>query len=383
VSKSWPMFTLGALCSMEKGLSPTLKTTPGPFPLVVTADFRRSSESWQIEGPAVCIPLVSSTGHGDAALHRVHYQEGKFALANLLVALVPKDPSICDAKYLYHLLMAQKDILLVPLMQGTANVSLKEKDIAAVEISLPTLTEQQRVVARIEKLAAKIGEAQGLRKQCQTELDLLKQALTGKFYSIERPETIIVNVATVIDPNPSHRYPIYCDDGVPIISTVDFKDADAITTKFAKKVPHDFYFETLGKHGVGKDDIIFSRKGKIGYARLHPSEKLAMTHTLCVIKPNRDKLLPRYLLHYVRSRGFLNYLTETMNKNTGVPTLGLNVIRKAPIIVPSLKEQERIISCFDELQAKIDTVKQLQSETTSELDAMIPSILDKAFQGAL
>jgi len=81
------MYRLGELCDMVKGTSPTLKTLPGPYPLVVTAEFRRSADTWQLEGPAVCIPLVSSTGHGDAALHRVHYQEGKFALANLLIAL--------------------------------------------------------------------------------------------------------------------------------------------------------------------------------------------------------------------------------------------------------------------------------------------------------
>jgi len=137
-------YRLGELCRMVKGTSPTMKTEPGSYPLVVTAAFRRTADSWQLEGPAVCIPLVSSTGHGDAALHRVHYQEGKFALANLLVALLPNDPSACDAKYLYHLLMTQKDELLVPLMQGTANVSLKEQDIAEVEISLPPFAEQRR-----------------------------------------------------------------------------------------------------------------------------------------------------------------------------------------------------------------------------------------------
>ena len=91
---------------MVKGTSPTLKTEPGSYPLVVTAEYRRTANSWQLEGPAVCIPLVSSTGHGDAALHRVHYQEGKFALANLLVALIPNAPLLYDTKYLYHLLMA-------------------------------------------------------------------------------------------------------------------------------------------------------------------------------------------------------------------------------------------------------------------------------------
>ena len=86
-------FRIGELCQMVRGESPTMKTEPGEYPLVVTAAYRRSSSTYQIEGPSVCIPLVSSTGHGDAAIHRVHYQDGKFALADLLIALLPRNSS--------------------------------------------------------------------------------------------------------------------------------------------------------------------------------------------------------------------------------------------------------------------------------------------------
>src|SRR2546426_1412066 len=96
-------YRIGDICSLVRGSFPTLKTEPGEYPLVVTAAFRRSANTYQLEGPAVCVPLISSTGHGHAALHRVHYQEGRFALANLLVALRPNDPNTCYAKYLYYL----------------------------------------------------------------------------------------------------------------------------------------------------------------------------------------------------------------------------------------------------------------------------------------
>jgi hypothetical protein len=156
---------LGDLCTFEKGTYATLKTNPGEFPLVVTAEFRRTADSWQLEGPAVCVPLISSTGHGDAALHRVHYQEGRFALANLLVALRPKNPDVLYAKYLYYLLMARKDQLLVPLMLGTANVSLKERDIASVRVSLPPIAQQRRIVERVEAIAGNVDEAKRLMEE--------------------------------------------------------------------------------------------------------------------------------------------------------------------------------------------------------------------------
>jgi len=37
----------------------------------------------------------------------------------------------------------------------------------------------------------------------------------------------------------------------------------------------------------------------------------------------------------------------------------------------------------DDLQAKVDSMKRLQAETAAELDAMLPSILDRAFKGDL
>src|SRR5260370_16832332 len=123
------------ICTLVKGTYSSTTTEPGEFPLVITAQHRRSANTYQLEGPAVCIPLISSTGHGDAALHRVHYQEGKFALANLLVALLPIDPNICYAKYLFHLFMAKKEAYFIPLMTGTPNVSLKIHNIAKVNIS--------------------------------------------------------------------------------------------------------------------------------------------------------------------------------------------------------------------------------------------------------
>jgi type I restriction enzyme S subunit len=53
------------------------------------------------------------------------------------------------------------------------------------------------------------------------------------------------------------------------------------------------------------------------------------------------------------------------------------------IPVPPISEQRRIVVYLDDLQAKVDALKKLQTETAAELDAMLPSILDKAFKGEL
>ena len=48
------------------------------------AEERKTADHWDLEGKAVCIPLVSSAGHGKADIKRLHYQEGKFALASTM-----------------------------------------------------------------------------------------------------------------------------------------------------------------------------------------------------------------------------------------------------------------------------------------------------------
>ena len=48
-----------------------------------------------------------------------------------------------------------------------------------------------------------------------------------------------------------------------------------------------------------------------------------------------------------------------------------------------LAEQRRIVAELDALQAEVDALKRLQAETSAELDALLPAILDRAFKGEL
>lgn len=142
----WQRVTLGALCHISKGTSPIQKTPPGPYPLIVTGPEPLSSDTFQFEGEAVCVPLVSSTGHGHASLKRVHYARGKFAVANIIAACSPREATVLDARYLFLYLQHFKDAEIVTRMKGTANVSLSITNLASVPVILPPLDDQQRIV---------------------------------------------------------------------------------------------------------------------------------------------------------------------------------------------------------------------------------------------
>jgi Type I restriction modification DNA specificity domain len=63
--------------------------------------------------------------------------------------------------------------------------------------------------------------------------------------------------------------------------------------------------------------------------------------------------------------------------------LNLADLKRVPVPLPSLDEQRRIVAYLDDLQAKVDSLKRLQTETAAELDALLPSVLDRAFKGEL
>lgn len=69
---------LGNLAILKKGITGIQSAKAGPFPLVVTAEDRSSCDHFDFKGAAAIIPMVSSTGHGNASLKRLHYQEGKW-----------------------------------------------------------------------------------------------------------------------------------------------------------------------------------------------------------------------------------------------------------------------------------------------------------------
>lgn len=142
---------IGDMCEIKKGNTPIQKAKEGVYPLVVTTMERRSSDTYQFNASAVCIPLISSRGHGVASLNHVYYQEGKFALGNILCAVIPHDEKVLKAKFLYYYLEYAKDFTLVPLMKGGANVSMHCSDIEKVKIPLPSLDEQERIITILDK----------------------------------------------------------------------------------------------------------------------------------------------------------------------------------------------------------------------------------------
>lgn len=187
----YKLVNLGEICDIVKGSTSILKAISGSYPLVTTGEERKSHASFQFETEAVCIPLVSSTGHGHASIKRVHYQSGKFALGSILAAVVPKDNDLISAKFLYFYLNNFKNEIIVPLMKGMANVTLSVASIKSIPIVMPSLEKQLELVLLMEKCE---NLRNTLRKSKQDAESMIQATLTEVFKNgitaIEKLDTI-------------------------------------------------------------------------------------------------------------------------------------------------------------------------------------------------
>ncbi|MEI8594460.1 restriction endonuclease subunit S [Photobacterium sp. Hal280] len=360
-------------CDLVKGESPTLKTEPGDFPLVVTAEFRRSANRYQFDTEAVCIPLVSSTGHGNAAIHRVHYQTGKFALANIMVALVPTNSEICDPKYLYYYLQSSKDYVLVPLMKGTSNVSLKVKDIAEVEVFLPPLEKQKEIVNHIDFVISKIEEVKNLRAAM---LDDAQAMLSSAFHKII--EGAVYKPMSEVAPIVRRQIEITVDGEYPELGARSFGKGI-----FHKPTLIGAELDWQKLYTVHSGDLVLSNikawEGAIAAAGDNDHGRVG-SHRYITCVPVEGVTTANFLAFYLLTQeGIEQVQAASPGSADRNRTLAMKRLEKIKVPVPDYDKQ----LWFNQLQSYVEKIKQAQSENATELEALMPSILDRAFKGEL
>jgi len=149
INPDWKQVKLIDYFDLCKGDQPIEKANPGKYTLVTTGENFESVDRFQFNGEAICVPLISSAGHGKATLNRIYYIKGKFAVGNILVALLPKNNKVIT-KFYYYLFSQEKDTLFTNLMYGTSNVSFKIDDCSEIKIPLPSRAEQEQLLEKIE-----------------------------------------------------------------------------------------------------------------------------------------------------------------------------------------------------------------------------------------
>lgn len=123
-----------------------------------------------------------------------------------------------------------------------------------------------------------------------------------------------------------------------------------------------------------KDDILLSVRAPVGPTNLSPG-KVCIGRGLAAIRPDK-KVGLRYLLYFFRY-----YETQLQRSGTGTTFKAItqNVIKNIEVPVPSIDEQERIVSKIEELFSKLDaSVAELQT-AKEKLKVYRQEVLKEAF----
>jgi type I restriction enzyme, S subunit len=339
---------------------------------------------------------------GDVVYNKLFAWKGAFAVANETVKgciVSDKFPTyrvdfgrVDPAWFKWYFRTASIARQAQDLSKGAAAISkltLNPPDFWRLTIPLPALHEQKRIVVRIDKLAAKIEEARTLRQHAAAEalLDAGRQSLIG-----EAPKEDWIPLSTFVAEIENGKSPA-CEPrpanldewGVLKVGAVSFGTFDERENKaLPPDHPRDPSYE------VKAGDFLMSRANTtelvgacaiVGEAR---PRLLLSDKTLRFHFKQGAEILPAWLNHVMKSPALREQIAKAASGTS--PTMkNISKEKVFRLLVPpkSEPEQRRIVAYLDDLEAKVDALMRLQGETAAELDALLPSILDKAFKGEL
>lgn len=269
--------------------------------------------------------------------------------------------------------------------QGTSGKNrIRPERFLDVEIPLPPLEEQRRILGRIEELAGSLAEARGLREESIRALDDIFSSALIEAFTIKSPNQSTVkmqNICTVVrggSPRPAGSSLYYGGD-IPFIKVGDLtKDNEKYLYSASSSVNEE------GKkcsRFISEGTLMLTNSGAtLGVPKITKisgcfNDGSQAFLDLC------ESVNIEYLYYFLLSK--TSWFREQLARGQGQPNLNTDMIKCLDVPCLRIEDQNHIVEFLDSLRSQIESLKQLQSETSAELDALLPSILDKAFKGEL
>ena len=300
--------------------------------------------------------------------------------------------------YLFYYCISQKNVF-IEKGKGGAQPNISQIILKQHPIPLPPLSEQQRIVERIEELFAKLDEAKERLQEVADSFAVRKAAILHKAFTGELTkqwrqengvsdesweEKTLQEVCSMKITDGTHKTPVYCDSdkGVKFLSAKDIT-AEKICWDNIKYIVPELHEELYKRLAPQIDDVLLAKNGTTGVAAIvETNDVFDIYVTLAVLRPERSIIYPLYLLKVVNSplckEQFAQHLT-----GIGVPNLHLRDIKEVLIPLPSLPEQHEIVRLIDNLLARERAAQQAAEQALASIDLMKKSILARAFRGEL
>lgn len=265
---------------------------------------------------------------------------------------------------LYALRNYEKQIAYKVQDQGGGFTAIKRNQLANIEIPVPPLKEQQRIVSRIEELTKRVKEIQSLSKKVLGDIEeyisfsiisVFSIANKGKWES-ESFSTVIRRINSKEkkikkkDYNKIGKYPIIDQGFSPVAGYTDDEiklyDSTLPVVIFGDHTKNVKYIDF--KFAVGADGVVILR--------------------------SNDSILPKFFFYWL--------------KNIQLHNLGYSrhfkLLKDLVIQFPkSHGQQNAIVEYIDRLETKVESLKFIQSKIEKEMSSFSSALLDKAFRGKL
>jgi type I restriction enzyme S subunit len=344
---------------------------------------------------------------------------------NNVMALIPKEDGI-NGDYLYYFMQSFD---LGKLCRATTVPSVRKSDVVEIELPLPPLPEQRRIVAKIEELFSNLdaGRADLQTAQRQLEryrLSVLQAAVEGRLTAAWRrshtPEPADALLERILEERreqweEQYRWERYDSKGKEPpsgwksrykepVKLEDESDLDQLPSSWKwislhhlcrwsngdglpKKERDDGPYPVYGGNGVTGSHseymietsaVVVGRVGAhCGNVHLAPS-KSWVTDNAIYSKWKSDLVNERFLLAQLRTKR-LNQLAG----GSGQPYISQKVLKSLPIALPPLAEQKEIADEVERLLSVADDAAQTTEREHTRAERLRQSILKQAFSGQL
>ena len=303
-----------------------------------------------------------------------------------------------DKMYLYYYLLYVVDQLYAK-SHGSGMVHIKLKPFQSTKIMVPELSEQRRIVDRIESLFAKLDEA---KEKAQAVVDsfetrkaaILHKAFTGKLTAKWREEhgvgmgswekKRLSDVVTEFKYGTSEKSD-YNNNGIPVLRIPNIGD-NGIDLSDIKYLNHR---NVDSESQIHEGDILIIRsngsRDLVGKAVLVPELgcEYAYASFLIRAKPNHSIINAHYLTIFLNSTDARGQMFRMAKSSAGINNINTKELGAISLTVPLLPEQDEIVHIINEMMDKEQQSKAAAEAVLDQIDLMKKSILARAFRGEL
>jgi type I restriction enzyme S subunit len=268
---------------------------------------------------------------------------------------------------------------------GATVDTLTIQKLQSVEIAVPPLAEQQRIVGLLDEAFEGLATAKAnAEKNLQNARALFESHLQSVFTQrgegwVQRRLGDLVTRLTNGYVGPTRN--IYYDTGVPYLLARHVKDN---RLKFDGKTFITDEFNRKNKKSILKaGDVLLVQSGHIGHSAVVTEEHVGHNcHAMIVITAVEGAFIGPFLSLFFNSSGMKQKFQEIRSGST-VPHLTCGEVKELMIPLPDLATQRRVVAHSQELNEETRSLARLYERKLAALEELKKSLLHQAFSGEL